>query len=127
MILVSRQTALADNQQGLLLKANKQTNKLVEEFFAFPKQAAFRHHCRRERHASLSKEDLSEKQRWEIWPKVHGYAVSDAAELLRLERLVGTCHAKLAKPNQNFTHAVSISAPGLMCQHEGSFDAQACS
>lgn len=63
----------------------------------------------------------------EIWPKVHEYTVSDAAELLRLGRLVGTCHAKLAKPNQNFTHGVSISAPGLMCQREGSFDSQVCS
>jgi len=59
-----------------------------------------------------------------IWPQVHGYTVSDAAELLKLGRLVGTCHAKLTKPNQNFTHGVSISAPGLMCQREGSFDSQ---
>lgn len=53
MILVSRQAALADNQQGLLLKANKQTNIFGEDFFlALPKQAAsaVRHHHRRERH-----------------------------------------------------------------------------
>lgn len=53
-----------------------------------------------------------------MWPKVPECTVSDAAQLLRLGRLVATCHAKLAKPNQNFTLGVSISAPGLMCQRE---------
>lgn len=75
----------------------------------------------------MLKEDLSEEQSWENWPKVHEYTVSDAAELLRLGRLVGTCHAKLAITNQNFTHGVSSSAPRLMCQREGSFDSRACS
>lgn len=59
--------------------------------------------------------------------KVYQYTACDAAELLRHGRLVGTRHAKLAKPNQNFTHRVSISARRLTCQHEGSFDSQACS
>lgn len=86
-----------------------------------------RHLCRGDRDVLLPKEGLSEEQGWESWAEGMQYTLCDAIELLRLERLVGTRHAKLAKPNQNFTHRVSISAPRLTCQHEGFFDSQACS
>lgn len=116
LILVSRQAALADNQQGLLLKANKQTYLgRISSWLSLSRLPALSDTTTGGKGTSDPHRRPSRGAELGILPKVQ--ANTDATQLLGLGRLAGPCHADLAEANQNFTHGVSV--PGQDCCASG--------